>query len=191
MIIQRGSILTVNIDQIGSSVSGSDVVVHVVGIEYPDEFAGRAAELIAKARVNVRPRQGTRDKVNTDLTSINRVLDQITKSFNELVGQVSDLQEIVKTKTYSATITSTLSVTSDVVPWAVVAVDPAYSWIPFFAYASAKTAPVGADMVLDIQVASTFAAADSPDWVSIFPSGGSKLVILDGTNVGGPTTEFA
>lgn len=191
MVIQRGSVLTVNIDQIGSSVPGSDVVVHVVGLEYPDEFVGRAADLIAKARLNIRPRQGTRDKVNTDLTNINRTLDQITKSFNDLVTQVGDLQTIQKTKTYSATITSTLSVTSDVVPWAVVSVEPAYSWVPFFAYASAKTAPVGANMILDVQVASTFSAADSPDWLSIFPSGGSKIVIPDGSNVGGPITEFA
>lgn len=191
MTIQRGSILTVNIDQIGSSVPGSDVVVHVVGIEFPDVLVGRAADLITTAKLNIRPRQGTRDQVNTDLTSINRTLDLVTKSLNTLLGQVADLQELVKTKTYSATISSTLSVTTDVVPWAVVAVEPNHSWVPFFAYASSKTAPVGANMILDVQVASTFSAVDSPDWASIFPAAGSKIVIVDGENVGGPITEFA
>jgi hypothetical protein len=189
--IQQAAILTVDILQVGSSTPGSIAHLQIVGLILPAPRRDLARTKIP--HTNIRP---VVDKFRRDsgkgmadfsrsVSRINDVLDIVVKANDELADRIRVLERSPEVGRYNANIVTPdpLAVSSDLVPWAQVTVRDGEVWHPIAGWATAKTAPIGDDLIFDVLFAEEFSAVDTPVWQSMFLTGNdNKLVLPDGEN---------
>lgn len=186
-VIPIGAILTVDVLQVGSSVAGSDIAIQVVGeVVASDGGLVALTETLGRIpRYNIRPQvskyRASKDQANKDLASTAQKLNDLTDIMAERIdtidGRVASLDQ--EYRHYNAVLSGAQFVAADLVPWTQVSVA---GWRPIKAWVSAKTAPVGADLIVDVKFSvDAETTLDAPVWESIFPSG-SGLALTDGTN---------
>lgn len=190
-LIPRGAILTVDITQVGSTVPGGGLTVHVVGKvinSREDPTAAAANEVRARAERGARSVVGSQVRIDprrarAEGDTIARLHDATTgieRRVRDLTLVTADLRGRERWLRFTATI-ETVEVGLDLVPWAVVGLEPGQLWVPVEGWLAAKQAPVGASLDVDVLYATSVPTIDSPTWASILRAG-STFSLPDGAN---------